>query len=186
MPEAAPRGGMTGSGNKAEQGKRIVSFLIHWLRADTPFSPFLCGPVRDADKNNTLLVMCWMDPLPALTGPLGALRVRRRSAPSGQPEPSTPHPLDLVARNLANTAVEQLKKTKWTLGQGRCHDIEASEGRFAAPGYVPHPSSASHLLGFRFPVLARRTYENSAGSTREGARGPTALPRRVGALGEGQ
>ncbi|MDX3134101.1 discoidin domain-containing protein [Streptomyces europaeiscabiei] len=52
---------MTGSGNKAKQGKWIVSFLSHWLRADTRFSPFLCGPVRDADKNNTSLVTRWMD-----------------------------------------------------------------------------------------------------------------------------
>ncbi|WP_119580000.1 discoidin domain-containing protein [Streptomyces europaeiscabiei] len=52
---------MTGSGNKAKQGKWIVSFLSHWLRADTRFSPFLCGPLRDADKNNTSLVTRWMD-----------------------------------------------------------------------------------------------------------------------------
>lgn len=52
---------MTGSGNKAKQGKWIVSFLSHWLRADTRFSPFLCGPARDADKNNTSLVTRWMD-----------------------------------------------------------------------------------------------------------------------------
>ncbi|WP_328436396.1 poly(ethylene terephthalate) hydrolase family protein [Streptomyces sp. NBC_00444] len=55
---------MTGSGNKAKQGKWIVSFLSHWLRADTRFSPFLCGPVRDADKNNTSLVTRWMDTCP--------------------------------------------------------------------------------------------------------------------------
>jgi hypothetical protein len=52
---------MTGSGDKAKQGKWIVSFLSLWLRADTRFSPFLCGPVRDADKNNTSLVTRWMD-----------------------------------------------------------------------------------------------------------------------------
>lgn len=52
---------MTGSGNKAKQGKWIVSFLSLWLRADTRFGPFLCGPVRDADKNNTSLVTRWMD-----------------------------------------------------------------------------------------------------------------------------
>lgn len=52
---------MTGSGNKAKQGKWIVSFLSIWLRADTRFSPFLCGPVRDADKGNTSLVTRWMD-----------------------------------------------------------------------------------------------------------------------------
>lgn len=55
---------MTGSGNKAKQGKWIVSFLSHWLRADTRFSPFLCGPARDADKNNTSLVTRWMDTCP--------------------------------------------------------------------------------------------------------------------------
>ncbi len=55
---------MTGSGNKAKQGKWIVSFLSLWLHADTRFSPFLCGPVRDADKNNTSLVTRWMDTCP--------------------------------------------------------------------------------------------------------------------------
>ncbi|MGW0950125.1 poly(ethylene terephthalate) hydrolase family protein [Streptomyces sp. NPDC002623] len=52
---------MTGYGNKAKQGKWVVSFFSHWLRADTRFSPFLCGAVRDADKNNTSLVTRWMD-----------------------------------------------------------------------------------------------------------------------------
>ncbi|MEU8868304.1 poly(ethylene terephthalate) hydrolase family protein [Streptomyces umbrinus] len=52
---------MTGSGNKAKQGKWIVSFLSLWLRADTRFSPFLCGPERDPDKNNPSLVTRWMD-----------------------------------------------------------------------------------------------------------------------------
>ncbi len=52
---------MTGYGDKAKQGKWIVSFLSLWLRGDTRFSPFLCGPVRDADKNNTSLVTRWMD-----------------------------------------------------------------------------------------------------------------------------
>ncbi|NEA64001.1 discoidin domain-containing protein [Streptomyces sp. SID12488] len=52
---------MTGSGNKAKQGKWIVSFLSLWLRADTRFSPFLCGPVRDADRNNTSLITRWTD-----------------------------------------------------------------------------------------------------------------------------
>ncbi len=55
---------MTGSGNKAKQGKWIVSFLSRWLRADTRFSPFLCDAVRDADKNNTSLVTRWMDTCP--------------------------------------------------------------------------------------------------------------------------
>lgn len=55
---------MTGYGNKAKQGKWIVSFLSLWLRADTRFSPFLCGPVRDADKNNTALVTRWTDTCP--------------------------------------------------------------------------------------------------------------------------
>ncbi|MFF5523207.1 poly(ethylene terephthalate) hydrolase family protein [Streptomyces coeruleorubidus] len=52
---------MTGYGNKAKQGKWMVSFFSLWLRADTRFSPFLCGPARDADKNNTALVTRWMD-----------------------------------------------------------------------------------------------------------------------------
>ncbi|WP_405523359.1 discoidin domain-containing protein [Streptomyces canus] len=52
---------MTGYGNKAKQGKWIVSFFSLWLRADTRFSQFLCGPARDADKNNTSLVTRWMD-----------------------------------------------------------------------------------------------------------------------------
>lgn len=55
---------MTGYGNKAKQGKWTVSFLSRWLRADTRFSPFLCGPVRDADKNDTSLVTRWMDTCP--------------------------------------------------------------------------------------------------------------------------
>jgi hypothetical protein len=55
---------MTGSGNKAKQGKWIVSFLSYWLRADTRFSPFLCGPVRDADRTDTSLVTRWMDTCP--------------------------------------------------------------------------------------------------------------------------
>lgn len=52
---------MTGNGNKAKQGKWMVSFFSLWLRADTRFGPFLCGPARDADKNNTSLVTRWMD-----------------------------------------------------------------------------------------------------------------------------
>ncbi|GAA2399347.1 hypothetical protein GCM10010191_02850 [Actinomadura vinacea] len=52
---------MTGSGNKAKQGKWIVSFFSRWLRSDTRFSPFLCGTEREADKNNTSLVTRWMD-----------------------------------------------------------------------------------------------------------------------------
>ncbi|MEV2211719.1 discoidin domain-containing protein [Streptomyces sp. NPDC050997] len=52
---------MTGYGDKARQGKWIVSFFSLWLRADTRFSQFLCGPARDADKNNTSLVTRWMD-----------------------------------------------------------------------------------------------------------------------------
>ncbi|WP_420710443.1 discoidin domain-containing protein [Streptomyces sp. NRRL S-474] len=55
---------MTGSGNKAKQGKWIVSFLSYWLRADTRFTPFLCGPAREADKNDTSLVTRWMDTCP--------------------------------------------------------------------------------------------------------------------------
>ncbi|MGI3198848.1 hypothetical protein ACRJ4W_09950 [Streptomyces sp. GLT-R25] len=38
-----------------------MSFLSLWLRADTRFSPFLCGPERDPDKNNPSLVTRWMD-----------------------------------------------------------------------------------------------------------------------------
>ncbi|ANS70516.1 secreted protein [Streptomyces lincolnensis] len=55
---------MTDYGDKAKQGKWIVSFLSLWLRADTRFSPFLCGPVRDADQNDTSLVTRWMDTCP--------------------------------------------------------------------------------------------------------------------------
>ncbi|EFL32191.1 glycoside hydrolase family 18 [Streptomyces viridochromogenes DSM 40736] len=55
---------MTGSGNKAKQGKWIVSFLSYWLRADTRFAPFLCGPARDTDRNDTSLVTRWMDTCP--------------------------------------------------------------------------------------------------------------------------
>lgn len=55
---------MTGYGDKARQGKWIVSFLSLWLRSDTRFGPFLCGPAREADKNNTALVTRWMDTCP--------------------------------------------------------------------------------------------------------------------------
>lgn len=55
---------MTGYGDKARQGKWMVSFLSLWLRADTRFSPFLCGPVRDGDKNDASLVTRWMDTCP--------------------------------------------------------------------------------------------------------------------------
>lgn len=55
---------MTGYGNKAKQGKWIVSFFSRWLRGDTRFSPFLCGAERDADRNNTALVTRWMDTCP--------------------------------------------------------------------------------------------------------------------------
>ncbi|WP_460351086.1 poly(ethylene terephthalate) hydrolase family protein [Actinoallomurus acanthiterrae] len=55
---------MTGYGNKAKQGKWIVSFFSRWLRDDTRFTPFLCGTARDADKNNTSLVTRWMDTCP--------------------------------------------------------------------------------------------------------------------------
>ncbi|MGW2330403.1 poly(ethylene terephthalate) hydrolase family protein [Streptomyces sp. NPDC001700] len=55
---------MTGYGNKAKQGKWIVSFFSHWLRADARFRPFLCGTERDPDKNNPSLVTRWMDTCP--------------------------------------------------------------------------------------------------------------------------
>jgi hypothetical protein len=55
---------MTGYGNKAKQGKWIVSFLSRWLRGDTRFSPFLCGAVREADRTNPALVTRWMDTCP--------------------------------------------------------------------------------------------------------------------------
>ncbi|WP_379535701.1 poly(ethylene terephthalate) hydrolase family protein [Nonomuraea purpurea] len=55
---------MTGYGNKAKQGKWIVSFFSRWLRNDTRFTPFLCGTQRDADKNNTSLVTQWTDTCP--------------------------------------------------------------------------------------------------------------------------
>lgn len=52
---------MTGYGNKAKQGKWIVSFFSRWLYGDTRFSPFLCGAAREADKNNPSLVTRWQD-----------------------------------------------------------------------------------------------------------------------------
>ncbi|MEV6160120.1 discoidin domain-containing protein [Nonomuraea sp. NPDC052129] len=55
---------MTGNGNKAKQGKWIVSFFSRWLRSDTRFTPFLCGTQRDADRTNTSLVTQWMDTCP--------------------------------------------------------------------------------------------------------------------------
>ncbi|MGV9385868.1 poly(ethylene terephthalate) hydrolase family protein [Nonomuraea sp. NPDC003707] len=55
---------MTGYGNKAKQGKWIVSFFSRWLRDDARFTPFLCGSVRDADRNNTSLVTQWTDTCP--------------------------------------------------------------------------------------------------------------------------
>ncbi len=38
-----------------------MSFFSLWLPADTRFSQFLCGPAREADKDNTSLVTRWMD-----------------------------------------------------------------------------------------------------------------------------
>ncbi|MFI6740642.1 discoidin domain-containing protein [Nonomuraea sp. NPDC050451] len=55
---------MTGYGNKAKQGKWIVSFFSRWLRDDTRFAPFLCGSQRDADRNNPSLVTQWTDTCP--------------------------------------------------------------------------------------------------------------------------
>ncbi|MEV4019348.1 discoidin domain-containing protein [Nonomuraea angiospora] len=55
---------MTGYGNKAKQGKWIVSFFSRWLRDDARFTPFLCGSVRDPDRNNTSLVTQWTDTCP--------------------------------------------------------------------------------------------------------------------------
>ncbi len=55
---------MTGYGNKAKQGKWIVSFFSRWLYGDTRFSPFLCGAAREADKNNPSLVTRWQDTCP--------------------------------------------------------------------------------------------------------------------------
>ncbi|MEV4581378.1 discoidin domain-containing protein [Nonomuraea jabiensis] len=55
---------MTGYGNKAKQGKWIVSFFSRWLRDDARFTPFLCGSPRDADRNNTSLVTQWTDTCP--------------------------------------------------------------------------------------------------------------------------
>ncbi|MFI7133458.1 discoidin domain-containing protein [Nonomuraea sp. NPDC050153] len=55
---------MTGYGNKAKQGKWIVSFFSRWLRDDARFTPFLCGSQRDADRNNTSLVTQWTDTCP--------------------------------------------------------------------------------------------------------------------------
>ncbi|MFD5751324.1 triacylglycerol lipase [Streptomyces sp. NPDC127033] len=55
---------MTGSGNKAKQGKLIVSFFSRWLYGDTRFAPFLCGAPREADKNNPALVTRWQDSCP--------------------------------------------------------------------------------------------------------------------------
>ncbi|MFF0324851.1 discoidin domain-containing protein [Nonomuraea angiospora] len=55
---------MTGNGNKAKQGKWIVSFFSRWLRDDARFTPFLCGSPRDADRNNTSLVTQWTDTCP--------------------------------------------------------------------------------------------------------------------------
>lgn len=55
---------MTGYGNKAKQGKWIVSFFSRWLYGDTRFSPFLCGAAREADKNSLALVTRWQDTCP--------------------------------------------------------------------------------------------------------------------------
>ncbi|MEU7856266.1 discoidin domain-containing protein [Nonomuraea sp. NPDC049141] len=55
---------MTGYGNKAKQGKWLVSFFSRWLRNDTRFTPFLCGTQRDADRTNTSLVTQWTDTCP--------------------------------------------------------------------------------------------------------------------------
>ncbi|WP_413804896.1 triacylglycerol lipase [Streptomyces sp. OE57] len=55
---------MTGYGDKAKQGKWIVSFFSRWLNGDTRFGPFLCGAAREADKNNPSLVTRWQDTCP--------------------------------------------------------------------------------------------------------------------------
>lgn len=54
----------TGSGNKAKQGKYLVSFFSRWLRSDTRFAPFLCGTPRDADRTNPAVVTEWSDTCP--------------------------------------------------------------------------------------------------------------------------
>ncbi|GIF26728.1 dienelactone hydrolase [Actinoplanes tereljensis] len=55
---------MTGNGNKAKQGKYLVSFFSRFLRNDSRFSTFLCGSERDADRNNTSLITAWADSCP--------------------------------------------------------------------------------------------------------------------------
>ncbi len=55
---------MTGYGNKAKQGKYIVSFFSRWLRNDARFSPFLCGSQRDADRVDPAIVTEWTDTCP--------------------------------------------------------------------------------------------------------------------------
>jgi dienelactone hydrolase len=55
---------MTGSGNKAKQGKWLVSFFSRWLRDDVRFTPFLCGTPREADRTNSSLVTEWTDTCP--------------------------------------------------------------------------------------------------------------------------
>jgi hypothetical protein len=54
----------TNYGNKAKQGKYLVAFFSRWLRSDTRFSPFLCGPARDSDRTNPAIVTTWQDTCP--------------------------------------------------------------------------------------------------------------------------
>lgn len=56
---------MTGYGNKAKQGKYLVSWFSRWLKGDTSYSQFLCTDViRNVDKNNPSVVTEWMDTCP--------------------------------------------------------------------------------------------------------------------------
>jgi hypothetical protein len=56
---------MTGYGNKAKQGKYLVSWFSRWLKGDTNYSPFLCtDSIRNADRNNPSIVTEWIDTCP--------------------------------------------------------------------------------------------------------------------------
>ena len=56
---------MTGYGNKAKQGKYLVSWFSRWLKGDMNYSQFLCtDSIRNVDRNNPAIVTEWMDTCP--------------------------------------------------------------------------------------------------------------------------
>lgn len=56
---------MTNSGNKAKQGKYLVSWFSRWLKSDPRFTPFLCtDSIRNVDRMNSSIITEWLDTCP--------------------------------------------------------------------------------------------------------------------------